>query len=178
MNDQGTPDLSDDVVMGGATFAFYVDDGNGIFEPETADAPVLATIEAPNGFAVFTPPGPGDYWVVEVAAPPDMDIAPPQLVTYVVPPAPLNCVIDLGRSACAADEDASGGYLVVVVSNSPTGGVDPTSGELTQPPTDVLMGAREAPTPGLPLVVLGVTSLAVGLLVDLRRRSRGSRRPK
>ena len=172
MNDQGTPDLSDDVVMGGDTFAFYLDDGNGVFEPETADAPVLATIPAPHGFAVFTPPGPGDYWVVEVAAPPDMDIAPPQLVTYVIPPAPLNCVVDLGRSSCAADEDASGGYLVVIVSNSPTGGVDPTSGELTQPPTDGLTSAAEAPVPGLPLVVIGVVSVSIGLLIDLRRRSR------
>ena len=84
-------------------------------------------------------------------------------------------MIDLGRSTCAADEDASGGYVVVVVSNSPTGDVDPTSGELTQPPTDALTGAPQAPGPGVPLVVLGVVSLALGLLIDLRRRSHGIR---
>ena len=51
-----------------------------------------------------------------------MDVAPPQLVTYAIPPVPQNCVIDLGRSSCTADEDASGGFVVVVVSNSPTAG--------------------------------------------------------
>ena len=175
MNDQGTADLSDDVVIGGATFAFYLDDGNATFEPETADAPLLATIPAPNGFAVFTPPGPGDYWVVEAGPPPGMDVAPPALISYGIPPVPQNCVVDLGRSSCTADEDASGGFVVVVVSNSPTGGELPAVGELTEPPTDALTSAAEAPATGAPVVVTVVVAFAIGLLIDVRRRSRGVR---
>ena len=39
-----------------------------------------------------------------------------------------------------------------------------------------MTGAAEAPAQSVLLVVLGIASLAVGLLIDLRRRSRGIRR--
>jgi hypothetical protein len=52
---------------------------------------------------------------------------------------------------------------------------DPTSGALTQLPTDMLTGATPGPAWSLPLVLIGVTTLIAGLLIDLRRRSRGIR---
>ena len=100
------------MITGGATFEFRLDNGNGIYEPDTADAPLLATIEATSGFAVWTPPGPGDYWVTESIPPPGLDFAPPILVTYVVPPQPQNCQVLRGVEACSPDDDASGGYTL------------------------------------------------------------------
>ena len=74
VDDQGTKTTSDDRIVRGATFQFLADDGDGRYEPDGDDAPVLATIEAPKGFAVYTPSGPGDYWVVEAAPPEGLDV--------------------------------------------------------------------------------------------------------
>ena len=41
------------------------------------DAPVLAEVDAINGFAVFTPSETGDYWVTESTAPPGLEIGRP-----------------------------------------------------------------------------------------------------
>ena len=73
VNDQGTPETSDDRIVPGATFEFRRDDGDGIYEPVGDDAPVLAEIDATNGFAVFTPAEPGDYWVTESTPPPGLE---------------------------------------------------------------------------------------------------------
>ena len=58
MNDQGTPTVKDDEVVGGAVFEFRSDDGDGQYEPTGDDGPVLATVEATHGFAVFAPSEP------------------------------------------------------------------------------------------------------------------------
>ena len=171
VNDQGTPDVDDDVITGGATFEFRLDNGNGVYEPETADAPLLATIEATSGFAVWTPPGPGDYWVTESIPPPGLDSAPPILVTYVIPTQPQNCQVLRGVEACSPDDDASGGYTLAAVTNSPIGGVEPASAT----PSGAELPATDAPsspdqTPGLWLVAATILAIATLVLSSLPRR--------
>ena len=157
MNDQGTPDTSDDRIVPGAVFEFRRDDGDGIYEPVGDDAPVLAEVDATYGFAVFTPSGPGDYWVTETTAPAGLDTADPILVHYTA--SPENCALSDSVLRCVPDDDQSGGFLIVVVVDSPIGGVGP---EDTAPPTDTVPGRPQpscrhrARSVGLILIVAAV----------------------
>jgi hypothetical protein len=168
VNDQGTTATSDDEIVGGATFEFREDDGDGTYEPAADDAPVLASVDATHGFAVFEPPGPGDYWVTEATPPAGLDSAPPQLVTYEVPPAPQNCGVLRGRTTCRADDDATGGYVIVAVLDSPVGGV---AAAPTLPRTDTVNEAGGRPAGGLWFVLVGLLSLSGALLHATRRRA-------
>jgi hypothetical protein len=165
VNDQGTSPISDDRIVGGATFEFREDDGDGVYEPSADDAPVLASVEATHGFAVFLPPGPGDYWVTEASAPPGLDAAPPELVTYDPPATPQNCGVLRGRTTCRADDDATGGYVVLAVFDSPLGGVAPTL-----PRTDIGVTVDEPPLTGVGLVIFGLLSLSGALLLHASSR--------
>ncbi len=173
INDQGTPEFDDDVLLPGATFEFRLDNGNGIYEPDTADAPVLETIVAEEGFAVFHPPAPGSYWVTESSAPEGFDTAEPILVPFSAAQAQQNCSVIGTIVTCVPDDDLSGGFVLTFVSDSPTGGALPTTGEITPPATDV---ADSRPAPRVPslLVILGVlVSIAAGALLLRPRRDRG-----
>ena len=170
VNDQGTPQLSDDRIVGGARFEVRQDDGDGTYEPAADDAPVLADLEATHGFAVFTPPGSGDYWVTEAEAPPGLEIAPPQLVTYTIPAAPRNCGIQLGRTTCVPDEDQSGGYVILAVMDSPIGGIAPATADPTLPRTDTGSAIADRGNGGLWLVIVGLLSMSAGLLLHTSRR--------
>jgi hypothetical protein len=75
--------------------------------------------------------------------------------------APLNCAVVVGRSTCVPDEDASGGFVIVVMTNSPLGG-----GVL--PATDVSPSYDR--TPGLWIVTAGIFALSTVLLSYLPRR--------
>ena len=168
----GTADPSDDRIVGGSVFEFRQDDGDGIYEPDTDDAPVLATVPAPHGFAKFSPPGPGDFWVTESVAPPRLDTAPPKLVTYAS--SPDNCTVLRTRAVCSPDDDASGGFVVVAVFDSPTQGVLPTTG--TPPATST---AADVPTAAASsvwlLVVAFIAATGAGLsFLTWRRRTRRS----
>jgi hypothetical protein len=169
VNDQGTASVEDDALVGGATFEFRQDDGDGVYEPSTDDAPPLATIDAPDGFAVFTPPGPGAYWVTEVSAPTGLGTAPPQLVTYTGDP--QNCTVILERAECVADDDGSGGFLVVRVADSPSGGVGPDTGQPTLPPSDVgASDPHDVPPYGWIAVLAGLIAFLAVLLRSTDRR--------
>jgi len=174
VNDQGTSDTSDDRVVGGSTFEFRLDDGDGTYEPDGADAPVLATVSAPHGFAVFNPPAPGSYWVIESIAPAGLDVAPPQLVTWGVPATPQNCVVLRSGGTCIADEDGSGGFEMVVVTDSPTGEV--LASQQALPATDAGPGVETAgsATGSATWMSVIVIATAVGLLaMTIGRRRRG-----
>ena len=170
VDDQGTSDPADDLIVGGATFEFRADDGDHVYEPTGDDAPVLATVEATHGFAVFTPPAPGQYWVTEVSAPPGLDTAPPQLVSYSVPSTPQNCSVVRSVSHCVLDEDASGGFVVVVISDSPSGGVESGTGGGTLPATDTGSDGT-GPSAWIALVAVVALSCAGFLAVSHRRRN-------
>jgi len=121
-------------------FEIRLDDGDGIYEPDGADAPVLATLDARFGFAVFLPPAPGDYWITEVTPPPGLTVAPPMLVRYSIPSTSMNCAVLRGKQTCSPDDDDSGGFLVAVVVDSPSGGTAPdtnTTSPIERTPTDL-----------------------------------------
>ena len=132
VNDQGTSTVEDDRITGGATFELRADDGDGRYEPNGDDARVIDTAVAPRGFAVFDPPGPGDYWITETDSPSGLDVAPPQLVTYTTSVEACGVLGDLRK--CVPDDDGVGGFTVVAVMDSPTGGSLPAGA--TTPPTD------------------------------------------
>ena len=93
VNDNGTPEYTDDTLLSGATFELRLDDGDGIYEPDTDDAPVIDTVVSEFGFAVFDPqPVFGNYWITEIAAPVGFDVAAPLLVPYTADNVQENCV--------------------------------------------------------------------------------------
>ena len=151
VNDQGTSETSDDRIVPGAVFEFRLDDGDGRYEPVDDDAPVLAEVSATYGFAVFTPSDTGDYWVTESTPPPGLEIADPILVSYTA--SSENCGLAGSALRCEPDDDQSGGFLIVVVADSPTGGVGP---EVTAPPTDTIAGdgSRSVDTARAAILVL------------------------
>ena len=164
VNDQGTPDTSDDRIVPGAMFEFRLDDGDGTYEPAGDDAPVLAEISATFGFAVFTPTETGDYWVTESSAPSGLDTADPILVHYTA--SSENCSLASRVLRCELDDDQSGGFLVVVVADSPTGGVGP---EVTAPPTDTVTGDVTGSDPIVPATFLVLLAGAVFVGARYRR---------
>ena len=165
VNDQGTPDTSDDRIVPGAVFEFRLDDGDGTYEPAGDDAPVLAEVDAGNGFAVFTPSETGDYWVTESTAPPGLEIADPILVHYTA--SPENCGLSNSLLRCVPDDDQSGGFLIVVVIDSPIGGVG--GEEITPPPTDTDQGGVSRPVDIL-LASMAILLAAAVVLGEARHR--------
>jgi hypothetical protein len=168
VNDQGTADPNDDRIVAGATFEFRRDDGDGTYEPVGDDAPVLAEIDATSGFAVFMPSEPGDYWVTESTAPPGLSVADPILVHYTG--SPENCGLTRGVLECVPDDDQSGGFLVVAVTDSPTGGVGPD--DVTPPPTDTVTGDAGRMVDVAPAAVLILLVAIIALVGTRYRQSR------
>jgi hypothetical protein len=168
VNDQGTQETSDDRIVPGAVFEFRLDDGDGAYEPVGDDAPVLAEIEATDGFAVFTPSETGRYWVTESTAPPGLDVADPILVEYTA--SAQNCGLAGSRLACQPDDDQSGGFLIVAVVDSPTGGVGPD--DITAPPTDTVTGDAVHRVDIAPATLLLVLIGAVTVVAARSRRTR------
>ena len=172
MNDQATSDIVDDRLLPGATFAFYADDGDGVFEPDGGDAPRLAEVGSDTGFHVWTPPGPGRYWVVEIESPPGFDIADPLLVDFLILRSTHNCVHLITGIECVLDDDPDGGYVVAVVGDSP---IDGGVGPLTPPPTDGTIDAATSGPGGLAAAIGGLL-VAVGVALFVSDRRRPSRR--
>jgi len=168
VNDQGTPDASDDRIVPGARFEFRRDDGDGTYEPSGDDAPVLAEISATYGFAVFVPTETGDYWVTESSAPPGLDTSDPILVHYTA--SSENCSLANRVLRCASDDDQSGGFLIVAVTDSPTGGAGPD--EVTAPPTDTVASDVTGSVAIVPATFL---VLLAGVVVFVGTRHRRSR---
>ena len=161
------PDTGDDRIVPGAVFEFRQDDGDGTYEPDGDDAPVLATVDATYGFAVFTPSEPGDYWVTESTAPAGLGTAAPILVHYTA--SSENCSLSDHVVQCVADDDQSGGFLIVVVVDSPIGG---TGAEVTSPPTDTVPDDVKRPVNIVPAVLSLVLIAAVALVSVRNRQSR------
>ena len=109
----------------------------------------------------------GDYWVTESSAPPGLDTADPILVHYTA--SSENCSLANRVLRCEADDDQSGGFLIVVVVDSPIGGVGP---EVTAPPTDTVSGDVSRPVDLLPAAGLVLIVTAVVLVGGRYRRSR------
>ena len=152
--------------MPGAVFEFRLDDGDGTYEPAGDDAPLLAEVSATNGFAVFTPSETGDYWVTESTPPPGLEDRRPDPRSTT--PHRRRIAVSLGSALrCEPDDDQSGGFLIVVVVDSPIGGVGP---EVTAPPTDTVPGDDSRPVDIVPAAAL---ILIVAAVVSSAARSRG-----
>jgi hypothetical protein len=170
VDDNGTPEFSDDSLLDGALFELRLDDGDAAYEPQTDDAPIVASATSEFGFAHFDPPTEfGRYWVTEAAAPPGFDVAPPLLIPYEAANEQQNCVVSEGQVHCVPDDDLSGGLVLAFVANSPLGGGLPDTG--------VPESANEAPPA---LVAAGLALLGGGLVAVLavRRTVRTERTSK
>ncbi len=167
--DQGTESTDDDEVVGGARFELRLDDGDEEYEPDAEDAPLLASVDAPQGFAVFAPTTPGDYWITEVTAPTGLATMPAVLVTYTG--SDEECGWYRGELVCRPDEDGTGGFVLVAFKDPPSGSVEAQSGGSNLPPTDTAPAAPPEPSasPGVPLGAIFVLSLAA-VAIALRRR--------
>ncbi|HEY7131982.1 MAG TPA: SpaA isopeptide-forming pilin-related protein, partial [Candidatus Limnocylindrales bacterium] len=148
----------------------------GIYQPDAADGPALATVVTEFGFASFTPDGPGSYWVAEVAAPVGYELSDPLLVPFLDENAQQNCVIARPVAlTCRPDEDQTGGLVLAFFANSPTGGVSPTSAA-TPPATDTAMSTGRTDD-RTAWVVVGGLLVAAGVLIlpSARHRPVGRR---
>ena len=168
--DQGTESTDDDEVVGGARFELRLDDGDKAYEPDGEDAPLLASVDAPQGFAIFKPTTPGDYWVTEVTAPAGLATMPAVLITYTG--SPEECGWYRGELVCRPDEDGTGGFVLVAFKDPPTGSVEAQTGGANLPATDTAPAATPEPSvsPGVPFGAIFALSLAVVALVLRRRR--------
>jgi hypothetical protein len=172
--DQGTATIDDDKIVGGATFEMRLDDGDGTYEPDGADGPVLATVDATHGFAIFHPTSPGHYWITEVAAPTGLATSDPVLITY--SGSDDNCGWYRGEMRCVADDDGVAGFVIVAFKDPPTGSVEAAQGDGNLPATDTAESARPEPAPGggtwAALLIVFIVSLAAFSLTLSQRRPR------
>jgi hypothetical protein len=168
--DQGTASTDDDEVIGGARFELRLDDGDKAYEPDGDDAPLLASVDAPEGFAVFEPTTPGDYWVAEVTAPTGLAPMPPVLVTYTG--SDEECGWYRGELVCRPDADGNGGFVLVAFKDPPSGSVESQTGGSNLPQTDTAPAAPpdSSASPGVPHGTIFALSLAVVAIVLRRRR--------
>ena len=153
-------------------FEIRVDDGDGKYEPNADDGGVVATLKATDGYVVYNPGLPGDYWVKEVDAPNGLSKAAAMRVKYRTPETPENCFVVDGKKQCKPDEDGSGGFTVAAIVDSPIG-APPTEARPAAPATDT--DPAPAPTPRndttwLLLGLVGVASAAAYLARTAPRR--------
>jgi hypothetical protein len=76
-----------------------------------------------------------------------------------------NCSVIGPTVDCVPDDDLSGGFVLAFVSDSPTGGALPTTGDLTPPPTDASRATTAPSLPGLPLILGVLSVIALGALL-------------
>ena len=93
-----------------------------------------------------------------------------------MPSPPENCAVEAGQRTCSPDEDNSGGFVIAVIPDSPTGAVEPIASAKPSakplPPTDTIANGIVAdPRP----VFVALATLVGASLVALRLAQR--RRP-
>ena len=166
------------MLLDGASFSIYLDDGNNTFEPGS-DALVSGPDAATDGELSYHGLQNGNYWVVEVVVPKGFTGTGPLLVP--VDSAGGDCTFDLhGLLGC--DEVAQGGgFTTVIVDNTPetpqgTGGVGGATGtpHVTTPPTDTLTGSAQPTSESwrLMLIVMAAVLSSILVLTPSRRRRR------
>ncbi len=143
LDNNGTADGSDDVLLDGASFEVWSDDGDGSFDVDQ-DTLVFDEAAAIGGQLDTTDLSGGSYWIVETVVPDGFDGSNPILVELNLDSS-VTCVWDAaGLVECTPNEgnveDLS--WTVVLVDNTPeaTGGVGAATGTpaRTLPPTDML----------------------------------------
>ena len=181
LDNNGTATQDDDVLLDGAKFEVWLDDGDGIFDGG-ADTLVFGPADAADGLLdTDVLPG-GMYWIVETVVPAGFTGSDPILVELNVDPSKV-CIWDAtGLLECVPNDQESLSLTIVIVDNTPeatpapTGGVGGATGtpkpKVTLPPTDTIDGIHSsAPAgDGWRLVLLGMAAmLAAALLLTPAR---------
>ena len=172
---RGTQNPNDDVMLDGASFEVYLDDGDEAFDdgdelvfgPETTEVGLLDTDQLE----------PGSYWIVESEVPAGFTGSDPILVELNTD-ASVTCIWDAqGLIECEENtEDVEGlSWTIVLVDNSPTstptGGVGGATGTpgvpgVTLPPTDTLSGGTlTPPADGWRLILMALAGLMAAALL-------------
>ncbi len=123
IDNKGTPPFEDDEFLDGASFALYLDNGDGLFS-EVTDTLAGGPAEAVDGILTFEDLAAGSYWIVETIVPAGFTGSDPMLIELNVDPA-LVCIWDrTGLLSCEAAKD--GGPLdIVFVDNTPDDDPEP-----------------------------------------------------
>lgn len=179
MDNNGTATQDDDVLLDGAKFEIWLDDGDNAFETGE-DTLVFGPADAADGLLdTDVLPG-GKYWIVETVVPAGFVGSDPILVELNVDPSKV-CIWDAsGLLECVANDQESLSLTIVIVDNTPeaapTGGVGGATGtpkpKVTLPPTDAIDGtASSAPAgDGWRILLLGLAAmLAASLLLTPAR---------
>jgi hypothetical protein len=176
---RGTVDPNDDLMVDGASFEVYLDDGDGTFD--SGDGLVFGPAEADEGLLDTDQLVAGRYWIVEAVVPDGYIGSDPILVELNTDPS-ITCAWDAGGLIECEENtvDVDGlSWTIVIVDNAaiddspaPTGGVGGATGTpgvpgVTLPPTDTLStGATVLAGDGWRLILLAMAGLmAAALLV-------------
>jgi hypothetical protein len=179
----GTPDPDDDVLLDGASFEVYLDDGDQAFD--AGDELVFGPSATAGGMVDTDQLEAGWYWIVEAVVPAGFTGSDPILVELNTDSS-VTCVWGaIGQIECVDNEDivVEGlSWTIVEVDNTPiestpapTGGVGGATGTpgagVTLPPTDTLTSGPIAPAgDGWRLILLAMAGLmAAALLVTPAR---------
>jgi prealbumin domain-containing protein len=184
VDNNGTADPDDDMLLDGASFEVYLDDGDQTFDD--GDELVFGPAEAVDGLVDTDQLQAGWYWIVEAVVPAGFTGSDPILVELNTDSSVI-CIWDAsGELECFENGniDVEGLSLtIVLVDNSPieatpapTGGVGGATGTpgvpgVTLPPTDTLSDGSSAPAgDGWRLILMAMAGLmAAGLLVTPTR---------
>jgi hypothetical protein len=180
----GTADPDDDVLLDGASFEVYLDDGDQTFDD--GDELVFGPAATDDGFLDTDQLEAGWYWIVETVVPAGFTGSDPILVELNTDSS-VTCFWDASGQIDCSDNgnmDVEGlSWTIVLVDNtpieqapSPTGGVGAATGTpgvpgVTLPPTDTLTSGTSAPAgDGWRLILLAMAGLmAAALLVTPAR---------
>jgi hypothetical protein len=174
IDNKGTQDFEDDVLLNGASFALYRDNGDSAYSAVT-DTLVSGPSAATDGTLMIEHLTSGSYWVVETVVPAGFTGSDPILIVLNLDPTKV-CLWDRDGLHGCEDADGDGPLDVVFVDNTPTGSDQPAapSGEVqgvrgtpnaTPPATDTIGNASDTNGGSWRIVLAGVAVLiAVSLL--------------
>jgi hypothetical protein len=170
---RGTADTDDDLMLDGASFEVYLDDGDETFD--AGDELVFGPATTEDGLLDTDLLEAGQYWIVESVVPSGFTGSDPILVELNTDSS-VSCVWDAeGLIECEENvgnvDDLS--WTIVLVDNAPipTGGVGGATGTpgapgVTLPPTDTLSDTPSAPNgDGWRLILLAMAGLMAAALM-------------
>ncbi len=175
VDNNGTTDPDDDVLLDGASFEVWADDGDEVFE--TGEDTLVFGAEAAEDGLLDTDALPGGwYWIVETVVPDGFVGSDPILVELNLDSA-VTCIWDAaGLIECSDNEgDVEGlSWTVVIVDNTPeqaepTGEVGGATGtpRITLPPTDTVadLGTSAPASDSWRLILLAMAGLITAALL-------------
>jgi hypothetical protein len=188
IDNKGTQSFEDDVLLNGASFALYRDNGDSAYSAVT-DTLVSGPSAAVDGTLTIEHLTAGSYWVVETVVPAGFTGTDPILVALNLDPS-LVCLWDRDGLHGCEEADGDGPLDVVFVDNTPkpNGSTQPASspnGEVqgvrgtpgaTPPATDTIGNVSDISSGSWRIVLAGLAILiAISLLFTRPTRARNPR---